>query len=115
MDEEIKNLDELQKKIILHLLIFGPDTPKLMSRRLLGTKTYINLHEIEDACLELCKKGLIRKITGKIVPKHAPTSSIKPHIKIRAKSREIRRHGQYFELTKEGKQIGKIIRREYRL
>ncbi|AGK62168.1 hypothetical protein Asulf_02215 [Archaeoglobus sulfaticallidus PM70-1] len=113
VEEEIINLSELQKKVILHFLTFGPDTPKLMSRRLLGVKTHVDLQILEKDCLKLCEKGLIKKIAGKKVPKRVPTSSIKPHIKIRAKSKEIRRHGQYFELTHRGKQVGKIIKKEY--
>ncbi|MBO8181717.1 MAG: DUF2250 domain-containing protein [Archaeoglobus sp.] len=105
--------DDLLKRILLHLLIFGPDTPKLMRKRLLGERTNIGPPDIKEACIKLREMGLVKRRDGKTLPKHTPTSSIKPWIKIKARSKETAKHGQYFELTKEGKKIAKEIRNKY--
>ena len=107
--------DDLLKRILLHLLTFGPDTPKLMGKRLLGERTNIDPPDIKEACIKLREMGLVKrrdgKRDGKTLPKHTPTSSIKRWIKIKAKSKKIAKHDQYFELTKKGKKIAKEIKR----
>jgi len=108
-----EDLDDLSKRVLLHLLIFGPDTPKLMGKRLLGERTNIDPSDIKEVCIKLQEMGLVKRKEGKTLPKRTPTSSIKPWIKIKAKSKETAKHGQYFELTKEGKKVAKAIRKEY--
>lgn len=105
--------DDLLRRVLLHLLIFGPDTPKLMGKRLLGERTNIDPPAIKEACIKLREMGLVRRRDGRTLPKHTPTSSIKPWIKIKAKSKETAKHGQYFVLTKKGKKIAKEIKNNY--
>ncbi len=87
--------DDLLKRVLLHLLIFGPDTPKLMGKRLLGERTNIDPPDIKEACIKLREMGLVKRRDGETLPEHTPTSSIKPWIKIKAKSKETAKHGQY--------------------
>ena len=96
-------------------MIFGPDTPKLMGRKLLGERTNIDPPEIKEACIKLREMRLVKRRDGKrdgkrdrwTLPKHTPTSSIKRWIKIKAKSKETAKHDQYFELTKKRKEVCK--------
>jgi len=108
-----EKLDSLSKKILLHFLIFGPDTPKLMGKRLLGKRTNIDPLIIRETCIKLCEMGLVGRRDGKTLPKRTPTSSLKPWIKVKAKAKETTKHGQYFELTKSGKKVARTIRKEY--
>ncbi|ALL01869.1 hypothetical protein Pyrde_1826 [Pyrodictium delaneyi] len=47
-------LDELSIKILLHLYTYGPDTPSLLSRRLLGERTNIDVSVVEQTLAESC-------------------------------------------------------------
>ncbi len=101
------SLNGLERLILLHLYVYGPDTPKLMARRLLGSRTRHSVDEVEAACEALEEKGLIQRYRGSL--KGSPTSSIKPWIKIRAKW-DSKARGVYYDLTKKGKETAKAIR-----
>ena len=53
--------DDLLKRILLHLLIFGLDTPKLMGKRLLGERTNIDPPDIKETCIKLREMGLVKR------------------------------------------------------
>ena len=103
-------LDEFGVKVLLHLYIYGPDTPKLLCRRLLGERSQIDVAVLEQVLDNLVNKGLVKRMQIRTIPKNAATSSIKPWIKVKAKANEVRKHGQYYELTKEGKRIAREIK-----
>ncbi len=108
--DPFKNVDKLSGKVLLHFLIFGPDTLKLMGKRLLGKETNIDPSVIKEVRAGLCEMGLVKRRNGKVLPKRSPISSIKPWIKIKVKAKETAKHGQYFELTKEGKKVAKMLK-----
>ncbi|AEM38998.1 protein of unknown function DUF2250 [Pyrolobus fumarii 1A] len=103
-------LDGLSLKVLLHLYEYGPDTPKLMCRRLLGERTQLDPALLERVLEAIAEKGLVKRMQSKTVPKNTATSSIKPWIKVRVKSSEVRRHGQYYELAREGEKLAKRVR-----
>ena len=100
----------LRLMALLHLHLYGPDTPSLMARRLLGRRTRIDPTALEEALEQLAAEGLVERLESRIVPKSTATSSIKPWIKVRAGSREVRRHGQYYSLTREGRRSARRLR-----
>ncbi|MDP8023251.1 MAG: hypothetical protein ACP5LF_02880 [Nitrososphaeria archaeon] len=107
-DKKEINLTDLEKKILVHILKYGPDNAWLMARRLLGISGWrpsYSEDEIEAACLHLESLGLLQKYNGSL--KWLPTSSIKPWIKFKQRNRDKKPKGIYFDLTKEGKKLAK--------
>lgn len=106
-------LTELEKKILVHILVFGPDNAWLMARRLLGRAGWAPAYdekEIEEACLRLEELGLLERYNGSL--KWLPTSSVKPWIKFKQRNKDAKPKGIYFQLTKEGKKIAKELKKE---
>jgi|ECHnycMinimDraft_1075156.scaffolds.fasta_scaffold00016_15 hypothetical protein len=110
-DKDSLSLNDLEKKILVHILKYGPDNSWLMSRRLLGISgwrpTY-NEDEIEKACMHLENLGLLQKYNGSL--KWLPTSSIKPWLKFKQRNRDKKPKGIYYDLTKEGKKVAKRLK-----
>ncbi len=103
-------LNELGTKVLLHLYTYGPDTPRLLCRRLLGERQQIDTTQLERVLDNLANKRLVKRMQIRTIPRNTATSSIKPWIKVKAKANEVRKHGQYYELTKDGKRIAREIK-----
>lgn len=114
MDEV--QLSDLEKKILAHLYKYGPDTPWLLARRLLGAagwKPIIPENEVEDAVRHLVQLGLVEEYKGSL--KGMVTSSVKPWLKVKQRNPERRGRGVYYYLTKQGKRVaGNIWKNEVR-
>ncbi len=109
-------LSDLEKRILAHIYKYGPDTPWLMSRRLLGRAGWSPLvppEEVEAACQRLEAAGLLQRFRGNL--KGRVTSSLKPWLKVKQKNPEHKGRGVYYELTREGRRIaGDIYKNEIR-
>lgn len=102
------SLSELERLVLLHLYTYGPDTPKLMARRLMGSRTRLSVDEVEAACASLERMGLVERYRGSL--KGLPTSSVKPWIKVKARG-EPRARGVYYSLTREGRGLARLLSR----
>ncbi len=89
--------------ILRHTKLHGPDTPGLVVKRLLGERTGLSVEEARAAYAELCGLGLMRPLSGKVIPRRFETSSIKKTLKRRAKHATPRKTHTYYELTREGR------------
>ncbi|MFP3165689.1 MAG: DUF2250 domain-containing protein [Nitrososphaeria archaeon] len=110
-DKDSLSLNDLEKKILVHILKYGPDNSWLMSRRLLGISGWRPTYsedEIEKACMHLENLGLLQKYNGSL--KWLPTSSIKPWLKFKQRNRDKKPKGIYYDLTKEGKKVAKRLK-----
>lgn len=112
LDKEIKNeLDELEQAIVMHIYRFGPDTPWLMARRLLGNSGWapkLDEDQIADRCRRMEKIGILARFDGNL--KWRPTSSIKPWLKFKVRNRDLKPRGIYYDLTKKGKKVAVEIK-----
>jgi len=85
--EEEGKLDELEEAIVVHIYRFGPDTPWLMARRMLGNsgwKPKIDEDQIIDRCRRMESMGLLERYDGNL--KWRATSSVTSS---HAKAREL--------------------------
>ncbi|MBP1449597.1 MAG: DUF2250 domain-containing protein [Thermoproteus sp.] len=109
-------LSELEKKILAHIYAYGPDTPWLMARRLLGASGWrpvVPEEEVEAACRRLEEMGLLGRYLGNL--KGRVTSSIKPWLKVKQRNPERRDSGVYYDLTKDGRRAaGELYKRYFR-
>jgi len=111
-DQPEKKPDELTIAIITHIYKFGPDTPWLMARRMLGSSGWapkIDEAKIEERCRELEKEGILCRYNGNL--KWRPTSSIKPWLKFKVRNRDLKPRGIYYDLTKKGRRIAVEIKK----
>ena len=93
----------LLQDILRHTKRYGPDTPSLIVKRLLGARTGLSVEEVRRAYAELCELGLMRPLPGKTIPRRYETSSIKKTLKRRAKHATPKKTHTYYELTREGR------------
>ncbi|MGC8557843.1 MAG: hypothetical protein ACP5NC_02470 [Nitrososphaeria archaeon] len=111
--EQEGELDELDETIIVHIYRFGPDTPWLMARRMLGNsgwKPKIDEDQIIDKCRRMESMGLLERYNGNL--KWRPTSSIKPWLKFKVRNRDLKPRGIYFDLTKRGRRVAVEIKKK---
>lgn len=108
-------LNELQKKILIHIYRFGPDNPWYMARRLLGESGWspkYSEEEIEAECKKLEDMGYLFRFQGAL--KRSVTSSIKPWLKVKAKEMDHKPKGIYYDLSKEGRKIASQLYKKIR-
>ncbi|MEM3241506.1 MAG: hypothetical protein QXK57_00630 [Conexivisphaerales archaeon] len=120
LNKEIKKITEMEKElneldlaIITHIYKFGPDTPWLMARRMLGNSGWapkLDENQIEAKCVEMENMGILSRYYGNL--KWKPTSSIKPWLKFKVRNRDLKPRGIYFDLTKTGRRIAVNIKRK---
>jgi len=106
-------LTQLQKQLLVHLAKFGPDTPWLISRRLLGASGWskkVDEALVESSLLALQSAGLVDRHNKKL--KMMPTSSIKPWMKLKQKNRDNRPRGIYYTLTRKGRLLASELKHE---
>lgn len=111
-DQTEKKLDELEIAIITHIYKFGPDTPWLMARRMLGSSGWapkLDEDKIAEKCRELEGAGILSRYNGNL--KWRPTSSIKPWLKFKVRNRDLKPRGIYFDLTKKGRRVAAEIKK----
>ena len=95
----MNQLSELEKKILAHIYHYGPDTPWLLARRLLGAagwKPIVPEDEVERAVQHLVQLGLLQEFRGSL--KGRVTSSVKPWLKVKQRNPERRGRGIYYDL-----------------
>jgi DNA-binding Lrp family transcriptional regulator len=74
-------LSDLEKKILIHIYKYGPDTPWLMTRRLLGEHGWAPKYdegEVEMACTRLEEAGLLTRFHCLVRPFQTSTSNDSP-------------------------------------
>ncbi|MGC8582767.1 MAG: hypothetical protein ACP5KY_01375 [Thermoproteus sp.] len=109
-----EGLGELERKILAHIYAYGPDTPWLMARRLLGAAGWAPVvpeDEVEAACRRLEELGLLERYRGSL--KGRVTSSIKPWLKVKQRNPERKGSGIYYSLTKKGRWVAGYIYKRY--
>lgn len=109
-----EGLTELEKKILAHIYAYGPDTPWLLARRLLGSAGWVPVapeDEVEAACRRLEEMGLLERYRGKL--KGKVTSSIKPWLKVKQRNPERKGAGIYYTLTKRGRWVAGYLYKRY--
>ncbi|MDG6930600.1 MAG: hypothetical protein JRN10_05110, partial [Nitrososphaerota archaeon] len=98
--------------IIIHIYKFGPDTPWLMARRMLGNSGWapkLDEDQIAARCIRMENMGILARYGGNL--KWKPTSSIKPWLKFKVRNRDLKPRGIYFNLTKKGKRIAVYMKK----
>ncbi|MGC8569747.1 MAG: hypothetical protein ACP5L1_00275 [Caldivirga sp.] len=103
-------LSDLERMILAHIYKYGPDTPWLLARRLLGAAGWSPIvpeDEVERACKHLVQINLLQEFKGSL--KGKVTSSVKPWLKVKQHNPERRGRGVYYDLTKEGRRIAGYI------
>ncbi|ADB87339.1 conserved hypothetical protein [Saccharolobus islandicus L.D.8.5] len=108
-------LDELMKKILIHIYKYGPDNPWYMARRLLGESGWVAKYDenrVEEVCKKLEEMGYLIRFQGSL--KKSVTSSIKPWLKVKARELNHKPKGIYYDLSKEGKKIASLLYKEYK-
>ena len=103
-------LNDLEKKILAHIYHYGPDTPWLISRRLLGAagwRPIVPEDEVERAIQHLVNLGLLEEFKGSL--KGRVTSSVKPWLKVKQRNPERRGRGVYYDLTKIGRRVAGYV------
>jgi hypothetical protein len=111
----MSELNDLMKKILIHIYKYGPDNPWYMARRLLGESGWApkyNEDEIDAACRKLEEMGYLVRFQGAL--KKSVTSSVKPWLKVKAKELGHKPKGIYFDLSKEGRRIASDLYKEYK-
>lgn len=114
VNEIIKQLSDLELKILAHIYHYGPDTPWLLARRLLGAagwRPIVPEDEVEKAVNHLVSLGLLQEFKGTL--KGRVTSSVKPWLKVKQHNPERRGRGIYYDLTKIGRKVASIAWKEY--
>jgi len=112
---EALELSDLEKKILVHIYRYGPDTPWLMARRLLGRSGWAPAYREEDleaACEHLESMGLLARFRGQL--KLRVTSSVKPWLKVKSRVADGKPPGVYYDLTKEGRRLASQLHKEMR-
>ncbi|MDG6927463.1 MAG: hypothetical protein JRN01_03255 [Nitrososphaerota archaeon] len=107
-----QKLDRLDLAIIIHIYKFGPDTPWLMARRMLGNSGWapkLDEDQIAARCIRMENMGILARYGGNL--KWKPTSSIKPWLKFKVRNRDLKPRGIYFNLTKKGKRIAVYMKK----
>ncbi|MFP3279752.1 MAG: hypothetical protein RXO76_01700 [Vulcanisaeta sp.] len=110
----IKQLNELEMKILAHIYHYGPDTPWLLARRLLGAagwRPIVPEDEVERAVQHLVQLGLLQEFRGSL--KGRVTSSVKPWLKVKQRNPERRGRGIYYDLTKIGRKVASEVWKNY--
>ncbi len=111
----VEGLSELEKLILAHIYKYGPDTPWLMARRLMGSSGWAPKYDedaIEEACRRLESMGLLARIQGPL--KRSVTSSVKPWLKVKARESGAKPPGIYYDLTRKGRRVASGIYKELR-
>jgi DNA-binding MarR family transcriptional regulator len=110
----INQLSELEMKILAHIYHYGPDTPWLLARRLLGAagwRPIVPEDEVERAVQHLVQLGLLQEFRGSL--KGRVTSSVKPWLKVKQRNPERRGRGIYYDLTKIGRKVASEVWKNY--
>ncbi len=108
-------MEDLREKILLHIYKFGPDTPWLMARRLLGNSGWAPSYDessIEEACRQLEDGGYLVRYEGPL--KRSVTSSIKPWLKVKSREMGGKPKGTYYTLTKKGRRLASAMAKGYK-
>ncbi len=111
----MSELNDLMKKILMHIYKFGPDNPWYMARRLMGESGWAPKYsedEIDNTCRELEKMGYLIRFQGAL--KRSVTSSVKPWLKVKAKELDHKPKGIYYDLSKEGRRVASQLYKEYK-
>jgi len=111
----LNELNDMMKKILIHIYKFGPDNPWYMARRLLGESGWKAKYDetaIEEACKKLEELGYLYRYQGPL--KKYVTSSVKPWLKVKAKELGNKPKGIYYDLTKQGRKLASQIYKEYK-
>ncbi len=110
----IKQLTDLELKVLAHIYHYGPDTPWLLARRLLGAagwRPIVPEDEVEKAVQHLVQLGLLQEFHGSL--KGRVTSSVKPWLKVKQRNPERRGKGIYYDLTKIGNKVASEVWKNY--
>ncbi|GAB6944418.1 hypothetical protein [Vulcanisaeta sp. JCM 14467] len=110
----INQLSDLEKKVLAHIYHYGPDTPWLLARRLLGAagwRPIVPEDEVERAVQHLVQLGLLQEFRGSL--KGRVTSSVKPWLKVKQRNPERRGRGVYYDLTKLGRKVAGEVWKNY--
>ncbi|MEM0068784.1 MAG: hypothetical protein QW232_02190 [Saccharolobus sp.] len=108
-------MDDLMKKVLIHIYKYGPDNPWYMARRLLGESGWgekYSQEDIENACKKLEELGYLIRFNGNL--KRSVTSSVKPWLKVKAKELDHKPKGIYYDLSKKGKKLASTLYKEYK-
>jgi hypothetical protein len=111
----MQELNDLMKKILMHIYKFGPDNPWYMARRLMGESGWAPKYsedEIDSTCRELEKMGYLIRFQGAL--KRSVTSSVKPWLKVKARELDHKPKGIYYDLSKEGRRVASQLYKEYK-
>ena len=114
IEEMAEGLTDIERKILAHIYAYGPDTPWLMARRLLGAADWTPVvpeEEVEEARRRLEGMGLLERYRGNL--KGLVTSSIKPWLKVKRRNPDRKGPGIYYDLTKNGRWVAGYLYKRY--
>ncbi len=89
-------------QLIVHTKRYGPDTPTIVHKRLLGHRSGLSIEEVRENYQLLVDFGLVEKTSGKELDRHDLTSSVKKTLKRRQKYHTPRKTHTYYQLSRKG-------------
>ncbi len=96
-------------QLMMHTKHYGPDTPMIVHKRLLGRRSGLSIEEIRANYQLLLDFGLMQKTSGKELDRHDLTSSVKKTLKRRQKYHTPRKTHTYYELSRKGELLARAV------
>ncbi|HBQ95681.1 MAG: DUF2250 domain-containing protein [Firmicutes bacterium] len=96
-------------RLMVHTKRYGPDTPVIVHKRLLGRRSGLSIEEIRANYQLLLDFGLMEKTPGKELNRHDLTSSIKKTLKRRQKYHTPRKTHTYYQLSRKGELLTRFL------
>ncbi len=96
-------------QLMEHTRQYGPDTPMIVHKRLLGRRSGLSIEEIRENYGMLLQFGLMEKTSGKELDRNHLTSSIKKTLKRRQKYHTPRKTHTYYQLSRKGELLARYL------
>ena len=96
-------------QLMVHTRRYGPDTPMIVHKRLLGHQSGLTIEKIRENYDILLEFGLLEKTEGKELDRNHLTSSIKKTLKRRQKYHAPRKTHTYYQLSRKGKLVVRYL------
>ncbi|CAB1129844.1 conserved protein of unknown function [Candidatus Hydrogenisulfobacillus filiaventi] len=99
----------LAYQVLKHTWTYGPDTPTIIRKRLLGHRSGVGVEVIREAYALLLEAGLVERMPGKELDRNQLTSSVKKTLKRRAKYHTPRKTHTYYRLSRTGELVARAL------
>jgi hypothetical protein len=96
-------------QLMVHTRQYGPDTPMIVHKRLLGRRSGLPIEQIRENYDVLLEFGLMEKTSGKELDRNHLTSSVKKTLKRRQKYHTPRKTHTYYQLSRKGELVTRYL------